>query len=73
MVLSVKNVSKKIANYKKKLEKRCKEEGIYENFGQNEILDLESYCADATLGTPLEREIRPYIKAFKEWCENYRG
>lgn len=73
MKLCLKNVKQKIKTYKKRLERKCQKYGIYEDFGQNEIRELESWCTDAVIGSELYKKINPYIEAFKSWCSNYRG
>ena len=56
-----------------KLIKKCKRGGIYENFGDKEIREIERIyidCGDYTEAMNAKREL---LSAFAEWCVNYSG
>ena len=50
-----------------KLKEKARLKGIYENFGQKEVRDLEDKYADGTTGK-IEA-----IQAFEIWCMDYCG
>lgn len=60
-------VRKRIAQYKRKLERRAKRNGMYENFGNKEIRALND-----EFGTiQSDARIRRMMESFYNWCMNY--
>jgi len=70
---------KDLNKFKKKLIKKVKEKGIYENFGQNEIRDLkdkynyDDLCKNNLCLTKEQIKTRELIIKFENWCLNYNG
>jgi len=69
----MKSLSQEIKKQKTKLIKKAKENGLYENFGQNEInmlvdnyIELYNYSIDMN-------QKRRLIESFNEWCMTYTG
>ena len=62
-----------IQRAKKKLIKKAQEVGIWENFGQDEVRELEAKYDDLSLryGTPQQRAMSDSIRAFDNWCMNF--
>lgn len=69
----LKKAEKKIAVYKHKLILKAKKSGLYENFGQTEVNNLENEYAFCQYGNEEERNIWKSIRYFEEWCDNYEG
>jgi len=63
-----KNLKKDIDNYKKKLIKKAKENGIYENFWQEYVSKLEDKYSNYRYTTEFKE-----IFYFSEWCSTYNG
>jgi len=63
----LKILKEKIKREKKKLIKKAKETGIYENFGQKEVRKLRNSLDDKDL----YGESGELIELFNEWCQNY--
>ena len=53
----------------KKLIEEAREEGIYENFGQKEVRELEDKYGDG--GANFEALAK--IRMFDDWCSSYCG
>ena len=68
-----------INKIKKRLIKKVKEKGIYENFGQNEIRDLKDkynysdLCINDLCLNKEQIKTRILINNFDDWCLNYNG
>lgn len=75
MIFKVKNLKSKIKVFKKSLINRAKKHGIYENFGQSEIAQIENWMSVNSIFPGSDKYIKsmPHLERFKEWCENYRG
>ena len=56
-----------------KLIKRVEDKGLYENFGQKEVMELEDKYIDTSSYTDEMNNIRDSIQIFNEWCMNYCG
>ena len=69
------NVRKAIAKTQGALKKKWAKKGGYENFGQDEIRDLEDkYDYNSMVyGTPEERKAAKLIDALNQWAMNYVG
>ena len=49
------------------------DKGLYENFGQKEVMELEDKYIDTSSYTDEMNNIRDSIQIFNEWCMNYCG
>ena len=69
------NVRKAVEKTKKTLKKKWAKKGGYENFGQDEIRDLEDkYDYNSMVyGTPEERNAAKLIDGLDQWAMNYVG
>ena len=69
------NVRKAVEKTKKTLKKKWNAKGGYENFGQDEIRDLEDkYDYNSMVyGTPEERNAAKLIDGLNQWAMNYVG
>ena len=69
------NVRKAIAKTQGALKKKWAKTGGYENFGQDEIRDLQDkYDYNGMVyGTPAERKAAKLIDALDQWAINYVG
>ena len=65
------DINKAIANEKKKLIKRAKTKGLYENFGQKEVGKLEDKYIDTSDYSDEMNNNRDLIQMFNEWCSTY--
>ena len=54
-----------------KLIKRVEDKGLYENFGQKEVMELEDKYIDTSSYTDEMNTNRRLIQLFEEWCINY--
>jgi hypothetical protein len=64
-------VNKDIKRQKNLLIHKAKKQGLYENFGQDEVRKLrDKYCI---LSCTNDREAFLSIANFDEWCMNYTG
>jgi len=57
-----------IRNCKTNLINRARKKGIYENFGQKEVMKLQDRYYDCLYK---EREAWDLIKNFDHWCSNF--
>ena len=60
-----------IKNFKQKLIKKAKEQGITENFGQKELRKLKDNLKYNPYGSPTEREIADQIDELDKWAMNF--
>ena len=69
------NVRKAVEKTKKTLKKKWAKKGGYENFGQDEIRDLEDKYDYHSMvyGTPEERNAAKLIDGLDQWAMNYVG
>jgi len=56
------SVFNEVAKIKTKLKEKAKKKGIYENFGQKEVLALSEKYGYS-----------PTVQDFDIWCQNYTG
>lgn len=64
-------VTKAIQRKKAKLEKIARENGLYENFGQKEVSELEDKYINISKYTDEMNNRRMEIQQFNNWCMNY--
>jgi len=56
-----------------KLIDKCSKHGLYENFGQKEVRQLEDKFIDLSDYSYEANQIRDIISAFDNWAANYTG
>lgn len=66
-------VQRDINKAQNKLIARCEKRGIYENFGQKEVRELEDKWIDLSCYTTEMNQIRDLIRKFDNWCMQYNG
>jgi hypothetical protein len=66
-------VTRDIEKTKNKLIERCKNRGIYENFGQKEVMQLRDKWINISSYTDEMNQIRELINKFDDWCSHYNG
>jgi len=64
------NIEKDIKNYKERLIRKAKKNGVWENFGQEEVNILESTYFDYKYK---KDGVWDKIREFDNWCINYTG
>lgn len=69
--LKAKKISTAISNAKKLLENHVSKNGLYENFGQNEVRLIEDKFIDCSKYTTQMNKNRELLQEFNEWCMNY--
>jgi hypothetical protein len=62
---------KEIEKTKQKLIEKAKKNGLYENFGQNEVRKLEDKHINSSDYTREMNEKRLIVSRFSVWCMNY--
>lgn len=67
------NLSQAIERSKKRLIKKAKAKGLWENFGQDELHKLKEKFDYFSLkyGSPEQRKQASQIQAFDNWCMNF--
>jgi len=66
------NIIKDIRKEKGKLIERAKKKGIYENFGQKELIKLKEKWNKYIIAFPNSaKAIQEHIDNFDNWCMNY--
>ena len=60
-------------NEQKKLIKKAKSKGLFENFGQKEVRKLEDKFINIFDYSEEMNKNRRLIQMFDEWCMNYCG
>ena len=70
---TIMNVNHTISSTKKKLMKKWKQKGGYENFGQKELDILKKKLNYNPYGSEEERKIAKIIDNFNNWAMNYDG
>lgn len=66
-------VYKDIQKQKNKLIQRANTKGIYENFGQREVRQLEDKYIDLSDYSLEMMLVRDALRSFDNWCTNYTG
>jgi len=66
----MKSLKKDIAKYKKSLLKKAREKGLYENFGQNEVMKLKDKHINISSYTDEMNEKRDLIQDFNNFVMN---
>ena len=70
---TIMNVNRTVSNTKKKLMKKWKQKGGYENFGQKELDILKKKLDYNPYGSDEERKIAKILDNFDNWAMNYDG
>lgn len=60
-----------IKRAKKKLKNEASENGLYENFGQKEVREIEDTFIDNSDYTKEMNQKREKLEQFEEWCLTY--
>ena len=66
-------IANAIKKEKQKLIKIAKTNGLYENFGQEEVRALEDKFIDISDYSPEMNKNRQLINQFDDWCMSYSG
>lgn len=68
-----KQIYNAIETQKKKLREKAQKNGLYENFGEKEVMKLKEKFnySDRIYGSQKDRENMQLIDRFDEWCMNY--
>ena len=66
-----KEVEEEILAFKEILTNTAEEYGVYEDFGQREVMKLVDKYRDLQYGSPEERAIWRLIEDFDKWCMNF--
>lgn len=66
-------LEKAISKVTSKLIKLASEKGLYENFGQKEVRQLEDKFINCSDYTPEMNNNRKLLQRFEDWCMNYCG
>jgi len=66
----MKSLKKDIAKYKKSLLKKAREKGLYENFGQNEVMKLKDKHINISSYTDEMNKKRDLIQDFNNFVMN---
>ena len=69
--LNCKKVDTAISRAKSILIEKVKKDGLYENFGQNEVRAIKEKFVDLCDYSTEMNTIRSKIDRFDEWCMNY--
>ena len=69
--LNCKKVDTAISRAKSMLIEKAKKDGLYENFGQNEVRAIKEKFVDLCDYSTEMNTIRSKIDRFDEWCMNY--
>jgi hypothetical protein len=72
-IIKCKNIETAISRAKKFLIEKCKSQGLYENFGQNEVMQIKDKFINISLYNFDENNKRDLLQRFDEWCMNYNG
>ena len=67
------NIDKALTREQNKLIKIAKANGLYENFGQKEVRELEDRFIDSSDYSEEMNKNRRLLQMFDEWCMNYCG
>jgi hypothetical protein len=69
----MKKLLRDIETQKAKLIAKAKKTGIYENFGQREVLQLKDKYIDSSNYYSEMNAMRGAISTFDDWCSSYCG
>ena len=72
-ITNCKNIKTAISRAKKSLIEKCKKQGLYENFGQNEVMQIKDKFINISLYNSDENNKRDLLQKFNKWCMNYTG
>ncbi len=67
----LKRLSSPIQREKNKLIQRVQRKGLYENFGQNEVMNLETIFIDSSDCTDDMKVARNILRSFENWASSY--
>lgn len=71
--LNCKKIDTAINRAKNQLIKEGKKKGIYENFGQEQIREIEEKFIDISNYSKEENKKRNILSSFSRWCYSYCG
>ena len=69
----MKALKRDIEKQKKRLIAKVNKSGLYENFGQKEVMKLEEKHIDSSVYTSEMNAKRDAIIYFNDWCMDYCG
>ena len=69
--LQCKKISTAISRAQKILIKKAKKEGLYENFGQKEVMEIRDKFINISKYTSEMNSMRNELQSFNIWCQNY--
>lgn len=72
-MLNCKKIDTSIKRAKEKLIKKAEKEGLYENFGREEIRMIKDKFIDTSDYTDEMNRNRDKLHNFSEWCSRYGG
>lgn len=67
--ISIRSMERDIEKAKNKLKKKAKQNGVWENFGQDEVRKIDDKYG--SLQTENYAEYSRLLNAFSDWCANY--
>lgn len=73
MKITHKTIKGAINFQKRKLINKAKKQGLYENFGQDEVNAIEDKFINSSDYSSEMNANRRLIQMFDEWCMNYAG
>jgi hypothetical protein len=69
--LNCKKMETAISRAKKRLIEKANKQGLYENFGEKEVREIEYKFIDISSYSPNENYKRTLLRNFNNWCMNY--
>lgn len=70
--LKCKKIDTAINRAKKNLINSIKDNGVYENFGQNEVSEIKGYFINSSDYSNEMNKMRDKLKSFEYWCSIYK-
>jgi len=70
---NLRNLRRAIERKRNKLIRKYEKTGLYENFGQDEVRDLEDRYIDLSSYTDEMNKARTLIQNFNGWCMTFNG
>lgn len=71
--LNCKKISTATERAKKMLIARANKKGLYENFGQDEVMEIEFKFINTSDYSDEMNRNRDMLQSFNEWCMTYTG
>lgn len=71
--LDCKNISTAISRAQKMLIAKGKRKGLYENFGQEEVRNIENKFINISSYSKEMNDNRKKLESFYNWCTSYTG